>query len=329
MYGYVLTLLHKLRFISIAAFIIADLFLISLLPAALGPAHAQQTARSQNAASAFSVSPYENPNAMSAALTSLASNASKAITSAGYTAGTFSRSILMTAGRASLAVLKGLCNGIIFAARAVGAAVAFTVEVVITAAAFTVRVPGNILGFISSTASASPLTRPSASAQLPVINPKTPVTTPPTAPLQPVQSAAVAASTKASTEASWPIHGTITTLFGVPHWPYQPVHTGIDVSSGRRSGVTPVTPFKLGRVISTVHSGSGLGNHIVIDHGDGVISTYGHLASIAVHTGQDVTQGTILGYEGSTGASTGTHLHFEIRVHGQMVDPLKYIGGQP
>lgn len=128
---------------------------------------------------------------------------------------------------------------------------------------------------------------------------------------------------------SWPIHGRVTTLFGVPHWPYQPTHTGLDISSGNASGRTGVLPYLPGKVKETIYSSRGLGNHVIVDHGNGVTSVYAHLATIKVQREQDVTKDTILGYEGSTGASTGTHLHFEIRINDQPVNPKQYVSGQP
>lgn len=136
---------------------------------------------------------------------------------------------------------------------------------------------------------------------------------------QPVQTGPVA---------QWPIHGAITTPFGVPELPYELIHTGLDISDGQAPGATPIRPFKPGVIVSVIRSG-GLGNHVIVDHGGGVTSVYGHLYSIAVRVGQQVGENTVLGYEGSTGISTGTHLHFEIRLNGQPVDPHKFIGGQP
>jgi murein DD-endopeptidase MepM/ murein hydrolase activator NlpD len=129
--------------------------------------------------------------------------------------------------------------------------------------------------------------------------------------------------------ASWPIHGEITTYFGVEHWPYQPTHTGIDISDGWISGVTPVHPYRPGKVIEVYREYTGLGHHVVIDHGGGITSVYGHMSSILVNPGQDVDKNTVLGMEGSTGASTGTHVHFEIRVNGTPVNPLDYVPGRP
>jgi murein DD-endopeptidase MepM/ murein hydrolase activator NlpD len=133
----------------------------------------------------------------------------------------------------------------------------------------------------------------------------------------------------ANVAAQWPIHGTITTLFGAPDWPYESVHTGIDITDGNRSGTTPIKAFKPGQVVEVIHSYSGLGNHVTVSHGGGMTSIYGHMSATAVQQGQQVDQNTTLGYEGSTGASTGAHLHFEIRVNGQPVNPMNYISGRP
>ncbi len=127
----------------------------------------------------------------------------------------------------------------------------------------------------------------------------------------------------------WPMKGKITTHFGVPHWPFQPTHTGLDISDGRGSGSTPVKPFKFGRVIKIVYSYTGLGKHVLVDHGNGISSLYGHLDSIKVRENQDVDLNTVLGYAGSSGVSTGTHLHFEIMKDGNIVDPRQYIDGHP
>ena len=115
----------------------------------------------------------------------------------------------------------------------------------------------------------------------------------------------------------------------MPHWPYQPTHTGLDISDGQPAGRSEIKPFRPGHVIDIVRSNSGLGNHVIIDHGDGITSVYGHLASIVAVIGQAVDKTTVLGFEGSSGASTGTHLHFEIRVDGQARDPLQFIPGRP
>ena len=132
-----------------------------------------------------------------------------------------------------------------------------------------------------------------------------------------------------NTVPQWPIHGVITEEFGVPHWPWQPIHTGIDISDGAAQGVTPIKAFKPGRVIVVVHSNYGFGNHVIVDHGNGLVSLYGHMYTTAVQVGQLVDKNTTLGYEGTTGASTGVHVHFEIDLNSQPVNPHLYVSGQP
>ena len=72
---------------------------------------------------------------------------------------------------------------------------------------------------------------------------------------------------------------------------------------------------------------SGYGNYVTIYHSNGSTTLYGHMSSIAVTAGQTVSQGQVIGYVGSTGYSTGPHLHFEVRVNGTCVDPVQYFPG--
>jgi murein DD-endopeptidase MepM/ murein hydrolase activator NlpD len=146
-------------------------------------------------------------------------------------------------------------------------------------------------------------------------------------------SAEIAAKLRASTSSSdpapgvptaapsglaWPVSGPITSPFG-PRWGR--MHEGIDFGVG--SG-TPIHAAAAGVV---VYCGwmSGYGNLTMIDHGGGLATAYGHQSSIAVGCNQQVTQGQVIGYVGSTGHSTGPHLHFEVRVNGSPVDPLGYL----
>jgi murein DD-endopeptidase MepM/ murein hydrolase activator NlpD len=69
----------------------------------------------------------------------------------------------------------------------------------------------------------------------------------------------------------------------------------------------------------------GYGNYTCIDHGGGLSTCYAHQSSIAVSTGQSVSQGAVIGYVGCTGHCFGDHLHFEVRVNGQAVDPMGYL----
>ncbi len=117
----------------------------------------------------------------------------------------------------------------------------------------------------------------------------------------------------------WPHPGPLTSPFG-PRWGR--IHAGIDIDG--ETGDPVVAPDG-GRVIAT--SMSGYGNTIILDHGNGVGTLYGHLSTLAVTEGQDVVQGELVGLMGSTGHSTGSHLHFEIRLDGSPVDPLPYLPG--
>jgi murein DD-endopeptidase MepM/ murein hydrolase activator NlpD len=95
-------------------------------------------------------------------------------------------------------------------------------------------------------------------------------------------------------------------------------HPGIDLSAVQG---TPIRAAAAGTVLSAGSEG-GYGNAVVLDHGDSVATLYGHMVSVAASPGQHVEEGDVIGYVGSTGVSTGPHLHFEVRVHGVTVDPL-------
>lgn len=136
-------------------------------------------------------------------------------------------------------------------------------------------------------------------------------------------------ATVSSSQSMWPMHGMVTTEFGVYHEPFQQWHTGIDISSGKPSGTTQVAAFRPGTVVQVVHSNLSYGNHVVIDHGNGLTSLYGHLYSTEVTVGQIVQTGQIIGYEGDTGDSTGPHLHFELDQNNKPVNPHNYLPGMP
>ena len=116
----------------------------------------------------------------------------------------------------------------------------------------------------------------------------------------------------------WPVSGPITSPFGM-RW--GKLHPGIDIGA---SMGTPIKAAAAGRVIVAAYSG-GYGNLVVIDHGHGLATAYAHQSRIAVGVGQRVAQGQVIGYVGSTGFSTGPHLHFEVRVNGKPVDPMGYL----
>lgn len=107
------------------------------------------------------------------------------------------------------------------------------------------------------------------------------------------------------------------------HTSFERNHTGIDLTS--RSGTT-ILASASGKVISVTRGwGGGYGNHIVISHGNGFTTLYGHMSSFTVSQGQYVNQGQQIGIMGSTGWSTGTHLHFEIRKNNVPQNPLSYL----
>lgn len=107
-------------------------------------------------------------------------------------------------------------------------------------------------------------------------------------------------------------------------WRY---HSGIDVSMSGAYGKNIVATRAGTVILSSLESesGTGYGNYIIIDHGDGYTSLYGHCSELLVSQGQRVSRGQIIARVGSTGWSTGPHLHFEVRYNGETVDPLDYV----
>ena len=98
-------------------------------------------------------------------------------------------------------------------------------------------------------------------------------------------------------------------------------HLGVDISAPAGTNITAPAP---GRV-SFVGRKFGEGLTVDIDHGDGIVSRYGHCRRILVKEGEAVTPGTVIATVGSSGLSTGPHVHFEVRLHGKPIDPLSYI----
>ena len=101
-------------------------------------------------------------------------------------------------------------------------------------------------------------------------------------------------------------------------------HGGTDITGGGISG-KPVYSTRAGKVISAVTSNSGYGIYVLIDHGDGYSSLYAHMSARYVSTGDTVSKGQMIGRVGSTGNSTGPHLHFEIRYYGEKKNPMNYV----
>lgn len=123
---------------------------------------------------------------------------------------------------------------------------------------------------------------------------------------------------------SWPVNGVITSDFGWRNHPIfgrQILHSGVDI------GVDEGTPVHAADGGVVVYSGwmDGYGYAVVVDHGNGMSTLYGHNSDLAVSEGQTVSKGSVIAYAGSTGNSTGPHVHFEVRVNGDPVNPLGYL----
>jgi murein DD-endopeptidase MepM/ murein hydrolase activator NlpD len=124
-------------------------------------------------------------------------------------------------------------------------------------------------------------------------------------------------STPSSAGLIWPVSGPITSPFG---WRWGRMHQGIDIGVGYD---TPIHAAAAGTVIYCGWE-EGYGNFVVLDNGGNLATAYGHQSRIAVTCGQQVAQGDVIGYVGCTGHCTGPHLHFEVRIDGNPVDPLGY-----
>lgn len=129
-------------------------------------------------------------------------------------------------------------------------------------------------------------------------------------------------------EMMWPVPGyyAISSYFGNRLHPISKqykMHTGIDISSSRGTGLVAA---QKGTVVFANWFAS-YGKAIIIDHGGGYVTLYAHLDSINVSVGQAVDKGEKIGKTGNTGYSTGPHLHFEVRLNGEYVDPLTYVKG--
>ncbi len=115
----------------------------------------------------------------------------------------------------------------------------------------------------------------------------------------------------------WPVNGVVTSGFG---WRWGRMHEGIDIAASTGTSIRAVAA---GTVIFAGYMG-GYGNLVIVDHGNGLSTAYAHQSAIYVGSGS-VSQGTVIGAVGSTGNSTGPHLHFEVRVNGSAVDPMSYL----
>ncbi|MEA3355490.1 MAG: M23 family metallopeptidase, partial [Patescibacteria group bacterium] len=114
----------------------------------------------------------------------------------------------------------------------------------------------------------------------------------------------------------WPTSGAITQRYV---W----YHKGLDIANRAAPSILAADSGKV--IVAGWPDGFGYGNRVLIDHGNGFMTLYGHLSGISVGVGQTVNRGDVIGRMGSSGRSTGIHLHFEIRKSGVLVDPLAYL----
>ncbi len=128
----------------------------------------------------------------------------------------------------------------------------------------------------------------------------------------------------ASTPSIWPTEGWVTSPFGMRRSPFtgrREFHKGIDISNRRG---TPIYASAKGTVSFSGVDG-GYGNCVVLNHGGGVTTRFAHMQRFVVKEGQTVTRGELVGYMGNSGRSTGPHLHYEVRINGVCVNPMRYI----
>ena len=113
----------------------------------------------------------------------------------------------------------------------------------------------------------------------------------------------------------WPVSGIITQY---PVW----YHNALDIANPAVPGIAAADA---GVVVDVQYLRYGYGQHVLVSHGDGLSTLYAHLSEIYVKVGDRLARGQILGRMGSTGRSTGTHLHFEVRKNGMIVNPLPFL----
>ncbi len=122
----------------------------------------------------------------------------------------------------------------------------------------------------------------------------------------------------------WPVLGRITSSFGEREDPFNgegAFHSGIDISAEFGEAVRATADG----VVEVASMASGYGREVVVNHGNGIQTLYGHLSGFAVTSGQQVSRGQVIGYVGMSGRTTGPHLHYEVRIHSTPVNPYRYL----
>jgi murein DD-endopeptidase MepM/ murein hydrolase activator NlpD len=131
-----------------------------------------------------------------------------------------------------------------------------------------------------------------------------------------------------ATPSIWPVHGWLSAGYGMRSDPFtggKDFHPGLDISAERG---TPIYATAAGVVELAAPSGD-YGNLVVVNHGFGLVTRYGHLSKFAVWQGRNVKRGDIIGYVGATGRATGSHLHYEILANGRLINPLQLLAARP
>ena len=131
----------------------------------------------------------------------------------------------------------------------------------------------------------------------------------------------VRTSVPGNVPSGWPTAGDISSPFGW-RWNGSDFHPGVDIANDTG---TPIVATADGVVTAAGWNAGGYGNMVDIDHGNGILTRYGHASEVLVHEGQHVKRGDVIAYMGSTGFSTGPHVHYEIHVHGETVNPASYL----
>jgi murein DD-endopeptidase MepM/ murein hydrolase activator NlpD len=121
----------------------------------------------------------------------------------------------------------------------------------------------------------------------------------------------------------WPASGEVSSPYGL-RWGGSDFHPGIDIANDY--GV-PIVAAASGTVTAAGWNSGGYGNMVDIDHGNGIWTRYGHAEAVVVTVGETVQKGQLIAYMGSTGFSTGPHVHYEVHANGELVNPILYLGG--